>query len=311
MMMTPGTDAGTLEGLLVVNKPAGWTSHDVVAKIRRMLGGVKAGHTGTLDPMATGVLPVCVGRATRVAEYLSGADKRYRAVLKLGASTDTDDASGAVIAVRETSALTREEIVGAIEAMTGPAMQTPPMYSAVKIGGERLYRAARRGETVERPSRPIEIFRISVSKVEGDLAAFEADCSKGTYIRALCRDIGERLGVGAHLVQLERTRSGPFGIEEAVTIDRIEEAVKTGKIGDIMIPTTRALPQIPWISVGPEGLRRVSHGASLRHDDAVGRGGDAEPGGLVMILGPDGGLAALARLQPGNIFKMEKVLING
>jgi tRNA pseudouridine55 synthase len=221
---------GRFHGFLVVDKPAGWTSHDVVGRVRRLLGQRRIGHAGTLDPAATGVLPLAVGEATRVVEYLADATKAYVAEITLGVETDSYDGDGRVTAVAlgAADALRREEVTRALERFLGPQQQVPPMHSAVKIGGERLYEAARRGEEVARPSRRVEFFALDLLQWEPPIARVAVECSKGTYVRSLASDLGRSLGVGGHLSDLVRTRTGPFRLQDAWTLAELAGAVELG-----------------------------------------------------------------------------------
>lgn len=214
---------GLHHGYLVIDKPAGWTSHDVVGRVRRIVGERRVGHAGTLDPAATGVLPVAVGLATRTVEYLSEASKAYRAEITFGVTTDSADGDGVVTGVQDASALTEADVARAIARFAGPQMQVPPMHSAIKIGGERLYERARRGETIDVPPRPVVIDEIRLDSWESPVADVFVACSKGTYIRSLARDIGAAIGTGAYLSNLVRVRTGPFTLAHAVRIDELED----------------------------------------------------------------------------------------
>jgi tRNA pseudouridine55 synthase len=220
----PRRGAGRLHGYLVIDKPAGWTSHDVVARVRRLTGERKVGHAGTLDPAATGVLPVAVGIATRTLEMLSESSKTYRAEVTFGVRTDTYDADGSVVSVADPADLTPERVAEAVRSMRGRRMQVPPMYSAIKIGGRPLYERARRGEVVERVPREIEIHAMELLRWEPPVLDLCIDCSKGTYIRSIAFDLGEMVGCGAYLSNLVRIRSGPFHIDEAWTIIELAES---------------------------------------------------------------------------------------
>ncbi|RKI42742.1 tRNA pseudouridine(55) synthase TruB [bacterium D16-51] len=213
-----------MDGIINVYKEAGFTSHDVVAKLRGVLGQKKIGHTGTLDPIAAGVLPVCCGKATKVCELLADRDKTYQAVCQLGIVTDTQDITGAVLEENSVKNITEEEVAQAAASFLGESTQLPPMYSAVKVNGRKLYELAREGKTVERNPRPIMISQIDILQMnlEEHIFSMEVTCSKGTYIRTLCHDIGQKLGVGAALQNLVRTRVGNFMIGDALTIDEIE-----------------------------------------------------------------------------------------
>jgi len=304
------------DGVLNVNKPAGWTSHDVVAKIRGLLKGSKVGHAGTLDPAATGVLPVLIGRGTRIAEYLLAWDKEYRAVLRLGQTTDTQDATGQVLATKPTDGLTETQIRAAIESFRGRITQTPPMYSAVKVGGVPLYKAARAGKTVEREAREIEIHALDVLAIAGPDVTLRVRCSKGTYVRTLCADIGEALGVGGHLLSLERTRVGPLAVEQALTIEEIGARILSGRIADAVLTLDGALETMPAVVVDERSAERVRHGVAVPAGagrwDAESRGA-----GVVRVKDAAGQLLAIGKLTPGlagdNVVPgvtIEKVLVD-
>ncbi len=251
------------DGVLNIRKAAGWTSHDVVARLRRSLCGVKVGHAGTLDPAATGVLPLLIGRGTRIAEYLLDWDKEYRAVLRLGETTDTLDATGTVLDRRSTVGLSDETILAAISRFKGLIPQVPPMYSAVKIGGVPLYRAAREGRVVDRAARQVTISRIEVDRIDGTDISIRVACSKGTYIRTLCADIGQVLGVGGHLLALERTRVGPLTGNLAATIDEFEASLSIGQWSPCFLSMDAALQSLPACIVDDETARRVLHGVAV------------------------------------------------
>jgi tRNA pseudouridine55 synthase len=252
-----------VEGILNVNKPAGWTSHDVVAKLRGVLRGNRVGHAGTLDPAATGVLPVLVGRATRIAEYLLDWDKEYQAILRLGQTTDTLDATGTVLREASTDGLTDESICRACALFRGEIDQLPPMYSAVKVAGMPLYKAARAGKTVERALRRVTVYDIQVVKINGRDVTFRVRCSKGTYVRTLCADIGEALGVGGHLLELERRRVGPLHIEQSCTIDEAVDSSRIGHMTRQLLRLDEALAHIPALMVTQAAAERARHGVSI------------------------------------------------
>jgi tRNA pseudouridine55 synthase len=258
-------------GFLNVHKPAGWTSHDVVAKVRSLLKGalgvpVKVGHVGTLDPMATGVLPLCIGKATKAAQYLVAEGKTYRAVMKLGERTDTQDATGTVLSRADQAVIDgidRSRVETVCREFVGPIRQLPPMYSAVKVAGAPLYKAARAGVEVERTPREVVIASLRILGIDGPLVAIEAECSKGTYIRTLCADIGDRLGVGAHLARLERLRVGPFALEQAVTLERIDAAIRSGAVEELLEPVDAVLAHLPAVVVDDATAGRLCHGAPV------------------------------------------------
>ncbi|WP_341282513.1 tRNA pseudouridine(55) synthase TruB [Paenibacillus sp. FSL H8-0537] len=248
-----------MDGIIAVWKPAGWTSHDVVAKVRRLLKMKRIGHTGTLDPMVTGVLPLCLGRATRVVEYVQERPKAYEAVIQLGIATDTEDLTGSVTQEQTGVQVTREDIIRVLRGFVGVIEQVPPMFSAVKVDGKRLYELAREGKTVERKARQVTIHQIELLDLELDLEfprfSFSVVCSKGTYIRTLCVDIGQALGVPAAMAELTRTMSGGFTKEQCVSLEQIE-ALGTEGIGPFILPAELGIQHLPRATVD-------AHSASL------------------------------------------------
>ncbi|HEU4683683.1 MAG TPA: tRNA pseudouridine(55) synthase TruB [Nitrospira sp.] len=303
-----------MDGVLTIRKEAGWTSHDVVAKVRKILGAVKVGHAGTLDPAATGVLPVLIGRGTRIAEYLLGWDKEYVAVLRLGETTDTQDATGILLDRRPTEAVTADDIHKAVAGFQGTIRQMPPMYSAVKVDGVPLYRSARAGKTVDREPRTVTVHLLQVLAIEGQDVTLQVVCSKGTYIRTLCADLGSVLDVGGHLLQLERRRVGPLMIEQAMTVNDVAIAHAAGRLSDLMVPLDRALHGLPIIEVDGATSERVRHGApiplaDLRRISLTDR--EARSGMPLRIHGEDGRLLAIGRCPRENssAIAVEKVLV--
>ena len=214
-----------MNGIVIIDKPAGWTSQDVTARLRRVFGTRRIGHGGTLDPMATGVLPVFVGRATRGVEFFEHAEKTYETELLLGVATDTEDTTGTVLTRREVS-VTQEQLDGTLERFRGEIMQIPPMYSALKVNGQKLCDLARKGRQVERQPRPVTVHELTLLSREGDTLRLRVRCSKGTYIRTLCADIGEALGCGGCMQALRRTQAGEYTIAEAVPLQQLLEAVE-------------------------------------------------------------------------------------
>ena len=249
-----------LDGVLIAHKEAGWTSHDVVAKARKLLGESKVGHAGTLDPAATGVLPILVGRATRIAEYLVDWDKEYRATLRLGETTDTQDASGQVLTRNDQCQVDEDAIRMVVAQFRGVQRQLPPMYSAVKVGGQPLYKAARAGKIIDRVERSVTIHELEVVAVNGRDVTLRIVCSKGTYVRTLCADIGRSLGVGGHLYELERRRVGPLVIDQALTIDQIAGYLAMGTLQHHFLSLDHLLSQLPAVVVSAEQAQRVVHG---------------------------------------------------
>lgn len=251
-----------MDGILNVNKPAGMTSHDVVSVVRNYSRLKRVGHAGTLDPLATGVLLVCLGQATRVVEYLGDHDKKYRARVRLGIETDTYDATGAVVAQRPVTA-TREQVQAALHGFVGKIAQRPPAYSAIKQNGVPLYKLARQGKEVDRQARAVEIFSIDVRQVALPDVEFDVHCSKGTYVRSLAHDLGEQLGCGAHLTALTRTASGHFTLEDSHTLDQLHDAFEGGYAERYLIPIDEALLQFEAVIVDPATAKRIQQGNAL------------------------------------------------
>ena len=330
-----------MDGILIVDKPAGWTSHDVVARVRRILKEKRIGHTGTLDPFATGVLVLLVGRATRLAQFLAGAEKEYEATIRIGYATTTGDLTG----VRRDDVNTademndvdtademnegagvcadigREKIEAALAHLRGEIEQVPPMYSAKKVGGKKLYELARQGREVEREAVRVrvEVFEI-VADEGGSFLRRNEDgtcdvrarvvCSAGTYVRALAESLGERLGAGAHLAALRRTRAGSFRVGEAVAPDELERMVEGGGASELLVPPEAALPHLPSAHLTGEEAQRVRHGAAVRTGDSSK---DWESGGHVLMMDERGALvavgvydAARGLLQPRVMLAVEK-----
>ncbi|MXX10422.1 MAG: tRNA pseudouridine(55) synthase TruB [Nitrospira sp. SB0677_bin_15] len=261
---TPGQVTPAVpHGVLNVSKPAGWTSHDVVARIRRLLQVRKVGHAGTLDPEATGVLPVLLGQGTRLSVFLLHWDKEYEAVLCLGRETTTQDAAGGIVRECPVHGLSPETVHEAVAQFCGEQQQVPPMYSAVKIGGQPLYKAARAGKTVERQARSVTIYHIEILTLSLPYVTLRVRCSKGTYIRTLCADIGEVLGVGGHLSQLTRSRVGPFRLDQAWPLDDI------GRVDDLFghpgafLSLDEALADLPAVVVEAAMVEKVLNGAPV------------------------------------------------
>lgn len=238
-----------INGIVNIYKEKGYTSHDVVAVLRKVVGQKKIGHTGTLDPDATGVLPVCLGRATKVCELLTDHDKTYEALLLLGKTTDTQDISGEVLEERDPGNLTEEKVRSCIESFIGEYDQIPPMYSALKVNGKKLYELAREGKTVERKSRKVQIHGIRILEMNLPHVRMEVDCSKGTYIRTLCHDIGEKLQVGGCMEELERTKVGRFLKEDAVTLDEVRQKMEQGEGAELFTPLDQIFAELPAVTV--------------------------------------------------------------
>lgn len=248
------------DGIIIVDKPQGWTSMDVCAKLRRVMGEKRVGHAGTLDPMATGVLPVFVGRATRAVEFAERGAKEYIATLRLGQATDTQDVTGTVLEEREVS-VTRAELEEMLPRFTGEILQIPPMYSALKRDGKKLYELARQGKTVERAPRPVTIFALEVlEQVSGTDYLLRVRCSKGTYIRTLCHDIGAALGCGGTMATLRRTSAAGFTLSQAVTMEQILEAEDAP---GLLLPVDAYFSHYPALTISGEAERRCRNGNSF------------------------------------------------
>lgn len=252
-----------IHGIINVYKEKGFTSHDVVAKLRGIVGQKKIGHTGTLDPDATGVLPVCLGKATKLCDLLTDKNKTYEAVLLLGKTTDTQDITGEVLEEKSTEALTEEKVREAIEGFIGDYEQIPPMYSALKVNGKKLYELAREGKVIERKARPVKILDIQILEIDLPKVRMEVSCSKGTYIRALCHDIGEKLGCGGCMESLIRTRVSTFRIEDAKTLDEIETLKQEGKLAELLVPIDAMFPFYPKITVKDDWKAFAKNGNPL------------------------------------------------
>ena len=249
----------TVDGILIVNKPAGKTSRWTTNQVSRVLREKKAGHLGTLDPIATGVLPVALGRATRLVRFLERDDKEYRAIIRLGRATDTQDATGQVVAEGDFSSVTRGRLEAAAAALVGELAQVPPMHSALKRDGQPLYKLARQGLEVERPARSITIFALVLEDFSPPDLTIRVRCSPGTYLRALAHDLGQTLGCGAHLFGLVRLRSGPFSLDRALEIDSLDPP--TAMAG--LIPLPDCLPHFPAIELTPDQVATVRDGGAL------------------------------------------------
>ena len=276
-----------MTGVLPVDKAAGPSSHDVVAAARRALGVRRIGHTGTLDPFATGLLLLCIGTATRLAEYIVGLDKEYEAVARLGVATDTLDHTGEVVS--ETGAwsqLDEKEIRAAFESQAGSRSQIPPVYSAKKIGGRRAYELAREGEAVVPDAVGVTIHALEVTGVDGPAVRFRMRCSSGTYVRSVARDAGEALGVGAHLTALRRSAVGRFRVEEAVPMDGLEDR---GAVAAALISPMESLSHLPAKELSAEERRRIGHGQRLPAESGLkGLLALTEGGALVAVAESDG-----------------------
>lgn len=279
-----------VSGVLVVDKPIGMTSHDVVQIIRRGTGIRRAGHTGTLDPRASGVLVVLIGPAVRLSEYVSASDKRYQATIRLGSSTDTYDAEGVVTSSGSVENITEEQFVDTLQNFVGEIEQVPPPYSAVKVQGRKAYEMAREGEEVELEPRKIQVYSLDLLEWASPEAVVDVFCSSGTYVRSLANDLGTALGCGAHLVGLRRTKSGRFTLRDAVPLRRLQESFTAGNWYKYLIPAAEALGDWPSVELNADQVELVRHGHRV----------PADPGseGWARGISEQGDLVALMEIDP-------------
>lgn len=287
-----------LHGVLPVDKPVGPTSHDAVAAVRRALGTRQVGHTGTLDPFASGLLLVCVGRATRLAEYLTALPKTYLATMRLGAATDTDDHTGAVLSSSDAwRALSAEDVGAALARQVGTIEQLPPVYSAKKVDGQRAYDVARRGGEVERKAVTVTIARIELVSVDLPDVAFEVECGSGTYIRSIARDAGEVLGVGAHLTALRRTRAGIHSADRAVPLDALGDGAR---VEAALLSPAEAVAHLPRVAVDEAGIAALGHGRPVPAAE------DTPEGASLALVSAAGDLLAIGE-RSGPVVRPRKV----
>ena len=284
-------------GVLNVNKPAGPTSFDIVRLVRKGTGAKKAGHAGTLDPIASGVLLVLLGQAVRVSEYLMDLPKTYRAAVRLGFATDTYDAEGTPVGDRRRVEVTRGQVEHALEAFVGEIEQTPPAYSAVKVQGQPAYRLARKGAAVALAARGARIYAIRLLKFEPPDVEMEVECGKGTYIRSLAHDLGQALGCGGHLAALERTRVGPFSVDSAVSPPELERGFAKGDWREMVLPLDCGLTELPAITLHIEDEKDIRHGQAVRIDEDRLTGAAVEDGRLHRAYAEDGGLVAVVAYE--------------
>lgn len=279
-----------MNGILLIDKPAGWTSHDVVAKLRGILRERRIGHSGTLDPMATGLLVVFLGKATKAAEFAEADEKEYIAGLRLGVSTDTQDITGTVLRERSPCGVGGTELSGVLEGFTGEIQQLPPMYSAVKVNGQKLYDIARRGGSVERKPRSITVFELENLGGSGGDYVLRVRCSKGTYVRTLCHDIGETLGCGGCMSSLRRTKAGAFGIETAHTLEEVAALAAEGRAEELILPVDSLFAA--YEAVRLDGLQEKRLRNGVRFDSGLADG-------RYRVCSSDGGFLALGAVEGG------------
>jgi tRNA pseudouridine55 synthase len=298
--------AESISGVVVVDKPAGMTSHDVVNRLRKVYGTRSVGHAGTLDPLATGVLVACIGKATKILEFLSATSKRYRAGMLFGIRTDTQDITGEERSRADASGLTRDDVEAELPRFRGRILQVPPMHSALHHEGQRLYDLARRGVEVERAAREIEIHRLDLLEFERGRSArgvFDVACSSGTYIRTLAADIGDAVGTGAVMESLRRTEVGAFGMDRSYSLERLEELKAAGRLEETIRPIADALSDWPRIPLTAQQATDIRHGRKLRPPSGA-------PVGNCLLVGDRGEAVALAR-SDGEWIAPFKVLISG
>jgi tRNA pseudouridine55 synthase len=297
--------SSTLDGILNIDKPAGRTSYSVVAAVKRLAGERRVGHAGTLDPDATGVLPVCLGQATRIIEFFTDTTKTYRAVIELGIATDTYDASGKITQRSDPSKIDRAMFESALVSFRGAIRQTPPMYSAVKQRGQPLYKLARAGVTVERKPRPVTVHRLELIAWQPPSATLEIECSKGTYIRSLAHELGQTLGCGAHLKNLMRTRSGIFDVKNSVSLPRLEEAFRSGYGENYLLPVDIALQDYDAVIVDSTAESAIRNGSNIEISGSRNAGEE-----YCRAYSQDGRLLGMLRYVPEKeAWQPKKVLV--
>jgi tRNA pseudouridine55 synthase len=294
-----------ISGVLVVDKPVGMTSHDVVQVIRNGTGLRRAGHTGTLDPRASGVLVVLVGPAVRLSEFVSASDKRYQAIIRLGSATDTFDADGKITQPEQQVNVTEDQFEKVLATFVGEIEQVPPPYSAVKVQGRKAYEMARQGEVVELAPRKITVHHLEVLEWAPPEVVIDVHCSSGTYVRSLANDLGTTLGCGAYLVGLRRTKSGRFSLRDATPLRKLQEAFNAGNWYQYLIPAAEALAEWPAVELSPDDVENVRHGHRIKSDPAAKPGsvrGVSTQGELVALMELVMGETGEAEWQPKKVF---------
>ena len=298
-----------LSGVLNLNKKHGPTSHDMVDEVRRLLPEkTKVGHAGTLDPMAEGVLPICIGNSTKLFSYFLECKKMYRAVMLFGRVTNTQDITGKLLAESEPGDIPLSHAQELLSAMLGKTMQVPPMYSALKANGKRLHELARSGKEIEREKRPIEVFEIKAISIDGPQLTFDVTCSRGTYIRSICHDIGANQGSGGCLQALTRTALGPFDLVDSISIEDVQRHSQEKRLGQILVSPAKALTHLPAIYVRPRAEVRVLNGAVIRFED-VQQVVDLPVDTRVRMLSEPGELLAVGKMVHGNTRKRDHCFV--
>lgn len=290
-----------MDGVLILHKPAGMTSHDVVACLRRITGEKSIGHLGTLDPMATGVLPLVLGRFTRLSQFYNDSDKRYRGVIRFGCATDTYDAEGSPVGPEQPVNFSIDELRAAAREYVGEIEQLPPPFSAKKIAGVPAYRLARKGQPVELKPRQVEIKEFEIISWDGRQAGFQSWVSSGTYLRSLAHDLGQKMKTGAHLAELERTAVREFTLEEAHTLEAVEQAMKAGTLDALFLHPRLVLPEFPAVSAPPESAAKIRHGGAVNLPEF-------SKATTVRVFAGQRELLAIARRVAGTLFQPKVVL---
>jgi tRNA pseudouridine55 synthase len=290
-----------VDGLLILDKPAGFTSHDAVARVRRITGEKSVGHLGTLDPMATGVLPLVMGRFTRLAQFYNDADKRYEGVIRFGLATDTYDAQGEPLGTEQPVRLTLEDVHAAAAKFVGKLQQIPPPFSAKKVGGVPAYKLARKGKEVELKPKEVEVKEFTITSWNGQKAGFTAWVSSGTYLRTLAHDLGRALGPGAHLAELKRTAVREFSIDDAHTLQELEKAMTGDGIEQHVLHPRLVLPEFPAVTAPPECLAKIKHGAAVNLPEF-------SKASTVRVFAGQRELLAIAARVAGTLFQPKVVL---
>ena len=293
-----------LDGIVLVDKPSGWTSHDVVARMRRLAGQKRIGHTGTLDPMATGLLVVCLGNATRLVEYMTGHDKRYAGTIVLGSTTDTDDAEGAVVAMRDVPPPADVDLEAIRRKFLGPLMQMPPSYSAISVGGKRAYDIARAGGDPGLKLRPVVIHDLALRAIDGATLAINVHCGPGTYIRSLARDIGAAIGCGGHLGSLRRVSAGHFSVDAAYTLEELGAAAEAGLFAEALLAADDGILGMDAAVLGVEKAALVGSGIVV----AVSLERTFVANEAVRVYTSAGAFLGIAELREGELLHASKVM---
>ena len=299
-----------MDGIVNILKPTGMTSHDVVSRVRRIFGQKKVGHTGTLDPNAAGVLPICLGKGTKVSEVMLGSRKKYRVELTLGIETDTYDSFGQITGKGDPAGIKKEDIIAVVESFAGEQMQVPPIYSALKVNGKKLYELARKGVSdVEIKARKIHIYDISIVSIEGGRVMFDVECSKGTYVRSICSDIGKKLGCGAYMSFLLRVFSGPFNIENSVTLEELQKAVEEGEAESMVMEVDSVLTEYQPVEINRGALKSFVNGATIYSKGIISKTALQTEGEIVRVYCDSKfyGLAAVS-IENGITLKCCKLL---